>query len=295
MTNLLHGVGFGLVTASIIALSTVALSLQFSVTRSINFAHGELMTVGAYGGFLMTKVTNDLVLQAIAAMAAGGALGWILNRGLFRPFRKQGANNLVLLVLSVAASLIIQDVLQIIFGGNYVDYKTGLSASHHVGPFDWTTNDIITMLVAVGVLLLLHFMIRRTRFGKAQRAVADDLSLARTTGIGAERVIDATWVLDGAFAGLAGMFLAIQVGSFTPGLGFAFLLVVFSAAIVGGIGQMYGAMLGAMVIGVVMEVSAMYINPSYKETMAFLILVFVLLVRPQGIVPALAGEGAVVR
>lgn len=293
MSHLLQGVGFGVVTASIIALSTVALSLQFSVTRTINFAHGELMTIGAYGGYLVARSTSDLALQALAAMAAGGALGWVLNRGLFRPFRRRGANNLVLLVLSVAASFIIQDILQLGFGGNYVDYKIGLSSTHHVGPFTWTTNNIITMVVAVTVLVLLALMIRRTRFGKAQRAVADDIALARTTGIGAERVISATWFLDGAIAGLSGMLLAIAVGSFTPTLGFAYLLVIFSAAIVGGIGRMYGAMLGALVIGVVMGVSALYINPSYKETMAFLILIAVLLVRPQGIVPALSSGGAI--
>lgn len=292
MTHLLLGVGFGLVTAAIVALSTVALSLQFSVTRTINFAHGELMTIGAYAGYLVAKSTSDLPLQAIAAMAAGGALAWLLNWGLFRPFTRRGASKLVLFVLSVAASLILQNVFQIGFGAAYVNYHTSVTAAYHAGPFQWTAIDIVIMAVAAIVLGFMHLMIRRTKFGKAQRAVADDVLLARTAGIGAERIISLTWVLDGAIAGLAGMFLALQVGSFTSSLGFTFLLVVFSAAIVGGIGKMYGAMLGSLVIGVVMEVSAMYINPSYKETMAFAILVLVLLFRPQGIIPALS-EGAV--
>lgn len=288
MSQLLLGVGFGLVTASIIALATVALSLQFSVTRTINFAHGELMTVGAYAGYMVARHTSNMLAQALAAMGAGALLAWMLNRGLFRPFTRRGSNKLVLFVLSIAASLIVQNLLEIGFGGTYVNYRTPVSPPHHVGPFLWTTLDIETMLVAVVILLALHFMIRRTRFGKAQRAVADDLLLARTTGIGAERIISLTWVLDGAIAGLAGMFLALQVGTFTPILGFGYLLVVFSAAIVGGIGRMYGAMIGSLIIGIVMEVSALYVNPSYKETMAFLILVVVLLFRPQGIVSALS-------
>jgi branched-subunit amino acid ABC-type transport system permease component len=282
------GIGFGLVTAAIVALSTVALSLQFSVTRTINFAHGELMTVGAYAGYMVAQHTSNLVPQVLAAMGAGAALAWILNWGLFRPFNKRGASKLVLFVLTIAASLIIQNFLELGFGGAYVNYRSGVSPAHHIGPFLWTTIDIVTMVVAIIILLSLHLMISRTRFGKAQRAVADDLLLARTTGIGAGRIITLTWVLDGAIAGLAGMFLALQVGTFTPILGFSYLLVIFSAAVVGGIGRMYGAMIGALIIGVVMEVSALYINPSYKETMAFLILVVVLIFRPQGIVTALS-------
>ncbi len=282
------GVGFGLVTASIVALSTVAMSLQFSVTRTINFAHGELMTVGAYAAYVVAKSTSDLPLQALAAMAAGAVLGWVLNVALFQPFVRRHATKLVIFVLSVAASFIIQNVLEIGFGGSYVDYQAGSTNAYNVGPFQWTEMDIVTMVVAVVVLVGLHLTIRRTKFGKAQRAVADDVLLARTTGVGAQRIIALTWILDGAIAGLAGMLLAAQVGSFTPTLGFGYLLVIFSAAIVGGIGQMYGAMLGALVIGLVMEVSAVYINPSYKESMAFLILVAVLLFRPQGIVTALS-------
>lgn len=288
VSHFMLGIGFGLVTAAIVALSTVALSLQFSVTRTINFAHGELMTVGAYAGYLVAEHTSNLLPQAFAAMAAGALLAWVLNWGLFRPFTKRGASKLVLFVLTVAASLIIENLLELGFGGAYVNYRTSVTAAYHVGPFLWTTADVVIMAVAAAILLALHLMISRTHFGKAQRAVADDMALARTTGIGAERIITLTWVLDGAIAGLAGMFLAIQVGTFTPILGFSYLLVIFSAAIVGGIGRMYGAMIGALIIGLVMEVSALYINPSYKETMAFLILVVVLMFRPQGIVAALS-------
>ncbi len=288
MNHFMLGIGFGLVTAAIVVLSTVALSLQFSVTRTINFAHGELMTVGAYAGYLVAQHTSNLLPQALAAVAAGAALGWILNWGLLRPFTRRGASKLVLFVLTVATALIVQNLLQIGFGGSYVNYHYSVGTAYHVGPFLWTSLNIVTMAVAAVILISLHLMISRSRFGKAQRAVADDLMLARTTGIAAERIISLTWVLDGGIAGLAGMFLALQVGTFTPTLGFSYLLVIFSAAIVGGIGRMYGAMVGSLVIGIVMEVSANYINPSYKETMAFLILVVVLLFRPQGIVPALS-------
>jgi branched-subunit amino acid ABC-type transport system permease component len=284
----LLGVGSGLVTAAIIALSTVGLSLQYSVTRTINFAHGELMTVGAYAGYVVAQHSSNVVLQGAAAIAAGAALAWALNRSLFHPFTRRGAGPLTIFVLTIAASLIVQNVLEAIFSGNFVNYPSPVTTAYRVGPFRWTLTDLLTMAVAVVVLLALHVTIRRTKFGKAQRAVADDVALARTTGVPAQRIIDLTWVIDGGVAGLSGMLLALQVGSFTPSLGFTFLLVIFSAAIVGGIGQMYGAMAGSLIVGVVMEVSALYIPPDYKETMAFLILIVVLLLRPQGIVAALA-------
>jgi branched-subunit amino acid ABC-type transport system permease component len=282
------GVGSGLVTASIIALSTVGLSLQYSVTRTINFAHGELMTVGAYAGYVVAQHVRDVVFQGLAAMAAGALLAFGLNRALFRPFARRGASALVIFVLTIAASLIVQNVLEVIFSGNFVNYPVSAGRAYRLGPIRWTLTDIVSMAVAVVALFALHVMIRYTKFGRAQRAVADDITLARTTGIGAERIIDLTWIIDGAVAGLAGMLLVLQTGSFTPSIGFSFLLVIFSAAIAGGIGQMYGAMAGALLVGVVMEVSAIYIPPDYKETMAFGILVIVLLLRPQGIVPALA-------
>lgn len=288
MSLFLLGLGSGLVTAAIVALSTVGLSLQYSVTRTINFAHGELMTAGAYSAYVVALHSSDVVLQGAAAVAGGAALAWAFNRALFRPFTRRGAGPLTIFVLTIAASLIVQNVLEAIFSGNFVNYPSPVGRAYRVGPFRWTLTDLVTMGAAAAILLALHFTIRRTKFGKAQRAVADDVALARVTGVRANRIIDMTWAIDGGVAGLSGMLLALQVGSFTPSIGFTFLLVVFSAAIVGGIGQMYGAMAGSLIIGVVMEVSALYIPPDYKETMAFVILVIVLLLRPQGIVAALS-------
>ena len=288
VSNLALGIGAGFVTAAIIALSTVGLSLQYSVTRTINFAHGELMTVGAYTAYVVAQHTKDVVAQGAAAMVGGAVLALALNRLLFQPFIRRGASALIIFVLTIAASLIIQNVLEAIFSGNFVNYPSSTGAAYRIGPFRWTLTDILTMTAAVVALFVLHFTIRRTKFGKAQRAVADDVMLARTTGVSAQRIIDLTWIIDGALAGLSGMLLALQIGSFTPSMGFTFLLVIFSAAIVGGIGQMYGAMAGALIVGLVMEVSAIYIPPDYKETMAFAILVVVLMLRPQGIVAALS-------
>lgn len=286
-SQVLAGIGFGLVTAAIIALSCVALSLQFSVTRTLNFAHGEFMTLGAYAGYVAAHYFHgDLIVQLVVGVLVGMGAAWLLNKTLFRPFARLHVSPLLVLVITIAASSIVQAILQVIFSPNPVNYPTKAANAYNVGPFQWTPNQIITMLLAAAVLVTLHLVLRRTKFGKAQRAVADDVSLAQTTGIRSNQIITLTWLIDGAVAGLSGVLLALQVGSFTPVLGFSFLLVVFSAAIVGGIGQIYGAMLGALAIGVVTEVSAVWVAPDYKQTMAFLVLVVVLLFRPQGIIAA---------
>src|SRR6266851_5294176 len=211
MNTLLLGIGFGLVTASVLAISTVALSLQFGVTRVPNFAHGELMTVGAYAALVTERAVHNTLLAALAAIAAGCVLG-------------------------------------------------------------------------VAIMAAIHVLLKYTYFGRAQRAVAENLSLAQASGINSAQVINRTWVLTGAMAGLAGFVLGITTGGLYPAMGFRFLLIVFAAAILGGIGQPYGAMAGSLVVGITMEVSALYISSNYKTVVAFILLILALLLRPQGLV-----------
>ncbi|MGH7860612.1 MAG: branched-chain amino acid ABC transporter permease, partial [Candidatus Dormibacteraceae bacterium] len=161
-------------------------------------------------------------------------------------------------------------------------------APQNYGPFRFTPNDLWIIISAAVVLLSVHAVLRYTKFGKSQRAVSDDPSLARVSGIDSDRVINLTWLWAGAMTGFAGFVLAASVGAFDPTLGFTFLLVIFAAAVVGGVGQPYGAMLGALLIGVAMEVSALYISSEYKQVVAFVLLILTLLVRPSGLIPARA-------
>lgn len=292
MNQVLLGVGFGLVTAAIIAMSSVGMSLQFAVTRMANFSHGALMTVGAYAGYVAASIHANVIVQGLAAVVVGALFAFGLNRLIFRPFRKHGVGVLILLVITIATAEVIQSVLQIIFGATAVDYPISTGVAHKVGPFSWTRTDIVTMLIALAVLVAVHLTVRYTKFGKAQRAVADDIQLSRTTGIRADRIIDTTWLIDGALAGLAGMFLVLQLGSFGPTVGFGYLLVIFASTVVGGIGQMYGAMIGALIIGIVMEVGVIWVPSNYKESLAFVVLLVALFIRPQGLIPA-RGEAGV--
>jgi len=292
MNTLLLGLGFGLVTAAVLAISTVALSLQFGVTRVPNFAHGELMTVGAYAAYTAIRAAHSTLLGAVAAIAAGAILGAAINKLLFGPFRHRQVARLTLFVLTIAASLIIQNAVLLYFNGSTLSLPLGGGTPHKVGPFLFTTQQELIIAVAVLIMLGVHALLRYTYFGRAQRAVAENLSLARASGVNAARVINRTWLLTGALAGLSGFILAITTGGLYPAMGFQFLLVVFAAAILGGIGQPYGAMAGALVVGVTMEVSALYISSDYKTVVAFGLLILALLFRPQGLVaPRRAATG----
>jgi neutral amino acid transport system permease protein len=284
LSNFLLGVGFGLVTSSIIALSAVALSLQYSVTDVPNFAHGELMTLGAYAAYETQRFTSSLIVAGLVAVVVGACFGLILNSALLRPFRQAGAKRLVLFIVTIAFGLIVQNILLLVYGGSSRAYILPPSTADKIGPFILTHRDIAVIVLGVIVMLAIHVLLKYTRFGVAQRAVSDNRELARVSGISVNTIIQVTWLISGALGGVAGFVLGATVGSLTPTLGFSFLLVIFAAAIVGGIGKPYGAMAGALIIGLATEVSALYVPADYKEVIAFGILVLVLLVRPQGLV-----------
>jgi len=283
MNDLFLAIGFGLVTASIVALSTVALSLQYGVTNIPNFAHGELLTIGAYGALVTQNLTGNVILAAVVAAALGGGVGWLMNWGLIQPFIRAGAKNLVLFIVTIAVSLVLQNIIVFIFSGADVAYTLAPSSPHNVGPFLFTGRDLMTMGGAVLIMVLLHLLLRYTKFGKAQRAVADNRDLAGVSGINAPRIIELTWLLAGVIAGLAGFVLAVNAGSFGPTTGAQYLIVTFAAAVVGGIGKVYGAVVGAFIVGVAMEVSALYLAADYKLVVAFALLILTLLVRPSGL------------
>ncbi len=283
MQTLFLGIGFGLVTASVLAISAVALTLQFSVTDVPNFSHGELMTIGAYTALEVQTFTSNLVVGALLAAASGAVLAFILSLLLGR-FARAGAKRFVLFVITIAYGLLLQNVYQIVWGVDTRAYNLPLSEVHHVGPMILTGRQLAIIGIAVVAMVSVHVMLRYTKFGKAQRAVADNKELARVAGISVGRVVTITWLIAGSMAGLAGFILGMTVGAITPTLGFDFLLTVFAAVIIGGLGKPYGAMAGALIIGLVTEVSALYIDDDYTTVLAFAILLLALAFRPQGLV-----------
>lgn len=279
--------GFGLVTASILALASMGLTLQFGVTNFVNFAYGDLMTLGAYIAWVMNaKAHLDIWLSMVIGALAVGVCGMLLGRYLLDPFARRFSNLFYVLIVTFGLSLIILNFIQAVWGPNYKQYSLGQQKSLHAGPFLWTADQLVIMGIGVAVMAGIHLLLTRTRLGKAMRAMSDDRSLASVCGIAVDRVTTLTWFLTGTLAGLAGTVLAINVASITPALGETFLFVIFAAVILGGIGKPYGAMLGALIIGLATEVSAVVINSAYKLDVAFALLVIVLLFRPQGILAA---------
>ena len=285
MSGFATTLGFGLVTGAIIALAAVGLSLQFGVTSVPNFAHGELLTFGAYGALVAQFVTHNVLVDVLIGMLSAGAVAWAMNRFVLQSFIRIGTRRIYLLIVTAGLSLFLQNALAFVFGerDQFLQLPSNASFGYNVGPFIWTQIDLGVILSAVISIGPLHLLLQYTKFGKAQRAVSDSAELARVSGIPVTRVVNITWLIVGLLAGLAGIAIASTSGSMTPTLGSSFLLIVFAAAIVGGIGRPYGALVAAVILGIAMEVSAAYVNASYKQVIAIAVLILAVLFRPTGL------------
>ncbi|HEY6275357.1 MAG TPA: branched-chain amino acid ABC transporter permease [Streptosporangiaceae bacterium] len=285
---LLAAVGFGIVTASILAVAGVGFTLQFGVTNILNLAYGDIMTASAFVAYLVTSAGLSVWLALVAGAAFGSAFSVLLNRFLYTPFVRHGTRLFGMIIVTIAVSLIVQNGLLAIFGANFFSLQMARPSSVRFAGMIFTTVQLAIIGIAVAAMLLIHVLLRYTKLGKAMRATATDPELARNCGIATDRVIDLTWALSGVLCGLAGVVLVMNVTAFTDTTGSQFLIPIVAVAVLGGIGQPYGAMLGALVIGIASEVAAAVFSPEYKDVVAFAILVIVLLARPQGILSEIA-------
>ena len=282
MTTFLVTVGIGVSSAAILALSAVAFTLEYAVSRVANFAHGEFLTIGAYAAYSGQHIFHQNVAAAAVIAAVAGALaGLALNAGLIEQF--EGRSSITIFIATLGAALIVENVLIIVYGAASVSYSFGQGSLHHVGPFLWTTTDLDVIFSALAVAVLIYLLLQRTRFGKAVRAVSQDRALAQVSGIPAGRVIMQTWALAGAVSGFAGFVLADTIGTFGPTLGFSFLLLTITAAVAGGIGRPYATLGGALIVGLVIQISGTYTSSAYQLVFAFLLLVLLMLFRPNGL------------
>ena len=292
---------YGIVLGSIIALGSIGLTLVFGILRFANFAHGDLMTAGAYVAlFLVTRLFSWLgipdnnfgrlsfgwrmVFAFPISMMAIATLAIILDRLLYRPLRRKKSPSVILSMAALGASFIIQMTVLILWGADSLFYKPGILRPAIMLPLGIKIrpDQIFIVLVVFLSITVLHLFLKHTRMGKAMRATADNPELARVTGIDTNRIILLTWGIGGAMAAMGGILYGIDV-QLHPGMGWGFLLPLFAATILGGIGNMYGALIGALVMGVVQQLSTAYLLPTYKPAVAFIIMILILLIRPQGI------------
>jgi branched-chain amino acid transport system permease protein/neutral amino acid transport system permease protein len=290
----LASVGFGLVTASILAISAVGFTLQFGATNVFNLAYGDVMTAAMFVGYVVTQHHQNLWVALLCGSVFGGLASVLINRFLYAQFIRRGTRLFGMIIVSIGLSLIISNALQAIYGSSFYSLAISAGQSHNFGPFTFTTTQFVVIGIAVGAMLLVHLVLRHTRLGRAMRATATNPALARNCGVATDRVIDAVWFLSGLLCGAGGVTLAANTTSFDFGTGGQFLIPILAAAVLGGVGQPYGAMLGSLVIGVATETSAAVISPQNKELIAFGILILVLLIRPKGILSEIATQKEVV-
>ncbi|MEQ8842975.1 MAG: branched-chain amino acid ABC transporter permease [Acidimicrobiales bacterium] len=278
---LVNGLKFGL----IIAMSSIGLSLIFGTTGLINFAHGELVTFGAALAWWLNTQTIEatLILATVIAVIGGAALGGVAELGLMRPLRRRKLGAFQFVVVTIGCSLVGRQLIQIWIGEGNESYRQyQIQKPWDIGPFDLTPRDASIIGVSLVVLIGVATVLQLTRMGKAMRAVSDNADLASSSGIAVNRVILSVWVSGSALAALGGVLFGLsEVVEFD--MGFRFLLLIFSAVVLGGLGTAYGAMAGGVVIGLVTEVSTVWVRPDLKFVWALLVLIIVLLVRPQGI------------
>jgi branched-chain amino acid transport system permease protein len=274
----------GLIFSSILALAALGLSMIFGTTGLTNFAHGEMVTFGALVAYAFDAGWGlPVILAGILATIVSGVFGWAQDAGLWRPLRRRGTGLIPMMIVSIGLSIFLRSVYQYIAGAdnhNYTQYATVEPWS--IGTVDITPKELIVTVMAVAVLIAVTQALQRTRMGKATRAVADNPALASSSGINVNRVISVVWIGGGALAGLSGFMLGLTQG-FDYQLGFKILLLVFAAVVLGGLGTIWGAILGSVIVGVFIEMSTLIIPSELKFAGALAVLIVVLLFRPQGL------------
>jgi len=308
----------GIIFGSIIALGAMGLTLIYGIMKFAHFAHGDMMMLAAYLAFfaLTGRIVGErtevdlgwsldrlpgattelgplsfgygLLAAMLVALIATVALFIALDYVIYRPLRQRGSGIVIFAMTSLGIAITVRSVILMLWGAEPRFYVKGIYPAHNF-PFGITLKaDQIFIFATVAIVAtLVYLLLFRSRIGKAMRATSDNPDLARVSGIDTDQVIRWTWAIGGALVAVAGVLLAIQA-QLKPELGFTILLPLFAATILGGIGSPQGALVGAMIVGVTQEVSVEFVAPGYKFAVAFVILILILLLRPQGLFGAKA-------
>ena len=292
---------YGIVLGSIISLGAIGLTLIFGIVRFANFSHGDLMSAGAYVAlFMVTGVLSwigvpdttfgplsfgwRMVIAFPVSMLAVAGVAILFDQILYRKLRQKGSGVVIFAMSSLGAAFILRMIILILWGADSLFYKPGLMRYALQLPLGIKIrpDQILILFVVFTLIGLLHLFLQNTKMGKAMRATADNMELALVSGINTEKIIIWTWGIGGAMAAAGGILYGIDV-QLHPYMGWNFLIPLFAATILGTIGNMYGALVGGLVIGVAQQVSTAFLMPTYKPAVAFIIMILILLFRPKGI------------
>lgn len=241
------------------------------------------MTLGAYLSFFFNSLGLDLSLAILVGTV--GTVLMILSTEflIWQPMRKRRASSTTLTVLSIGLALFIRNGILLIWGGNNQRYNIPLMQASSLGSLKIEPNRLLVIFLTLIIVVFLHFVLQKTKIGKAMRAVADNIDLAGVSGIDVKSVILCTWLLTGIMIALSGSFYGLIVGGLRPDMGWFLIMPIFAAVTLGGIGNPYGAVAGGIIIGVAQEISIIWLGSNYKLAVALVIMILLLLLRPQGL------------
>jgi len=284
----------GIVLGVTLALGAIGLTLTYNILRFANFAHGEFLTFGAYFALIFVSLFAgaqtlgpltfgwSFLGAIICALVLTALLALIVDWLLYRPLRKSDIQ-VALVIASFGASLMLRNLVVFVWGSQPEYYTRSIAIANEIVPgVRLTANEIFVVLLTALLMLALHLFLSRTALGKQMRAVSDNPALAQVTGIDVRRVVRWTWIIGGGLAAVAGVMFGLTV-QISPEMGFNLILPLFAAAILGGIGSIYGAVLGGLIIGLAQSLSVPLIGAEYKPAVAFALMFLILLVYPKGI------------
>ncbi|MBL1208893.1 branched-chain amino acid ABC transporter permease [Geminocystis sp. GBBB08] len=276
--SLFNGVAVG----SIISLAAVGLTLTLGILRLSNFAHGDFLTVGAYITWLVNDHGINISLSMMVGAIATVILMLISEQLLWKPMRDKRANSTSLIILSIGLALFLRNGILFIWGGSNQNYDLPILEALDIGGVKIAYYRIIVIILTILAIVALHLILKKTKIGKAMRAVADNTDLARVSGINVEQVIFFTWIITAVLTamggGLYGLITAVR-----PNMGWFLIVPMFAAISLGGIGNPYGAIAGGLIIGIAQELRVPFFGSEYKLAVALVIMIIILLFRPQGI------------
>jgi neutral amino acid transport system permease protein len=272
----------GISVGSIIALGAVGLTLTYGILRLSNFAHGDFLTLGAYLTLLVNSAGIPIWLSMILAAVGTVAAMLLSEKLLWSRMRSIRATSTTFIIISIGLALFLRNGIIFFWGGSNQKYNVPVATALDFWGIKIPQVKLLVVVLAILVILVLHYLLQNTKIGKAMRAVADDIDLARVSGINVDQVVLWTWVIAGSLTSLGGGMLGLSE-AVRPNMGWFLILPLFASVILGGIGNPYGAIAAAFIIGIVQEVSTPLLGSQYKQGVALLIMILVLLIRPKGL------------
>lgn len=272
----------GLVSGLLIALPAIALSLTYGILNFANFSIGAMITTGAYLAYIANASFGlPITVAAPIAAIALALLAITIQRGVYRQVRN--ADHVTLLVASMGVAFVLENVSRFFYGADVRTLDVPVARPLIWNGLRLNHEQLIIAISALSAMAVVGFILKRSRLGRAMRAISDDADLAEVRGISRARTVDWTWAISGVLTALAGVLIALD-GVIDPLMGESYLVSVFAASVIGGIGNPFGAVAGALIIGLVEETSALAVSTTYRQGVSFAVLVLVLLLRPQGLV-----------